>query len=117
MNADNQTATVESETTTPAPAPTKEKAKAKAKSKKASASKKPKREMDDFGFSKGSKTSKVAAMYAKGGATTSDVKKAFGSPHLNLLKAAEKRGHEVKRETITTDSGRKVTRYTLTPKK
>ena len=48
---------------------------------------------DQFGFREGSKQSKAAHMYFQGdGATTEEVKKRLGGPHLNLLKDVRKRG-------------------------
>jgi hypothetical protein len=73
--------------------------------------------LDPFGFRKGSKKSKAAAMYAsKKGATLSQVKDALKSTQYNLLTELEERGFKVTKEAISGDSDRKVTRYHITAK-
>ncbi len=71
---------------------------------------------DMYGFREGSKDSKAAAMYArKSGATTPEIKKVLGQPHLNCLKAIEKGGHKVKRvKEVDNKTKKSVTRYYVT---
>lgn len=92
-----------------------EKMVARAKGEKTARKKSEPVERDVFGFAVKSKTSLVAAMYLGGGATTAEVKKAHGSPHLNLLKQVAEQGHTVKK-TKTDVDGRKVNKYSITLK-
>ena len=93
------------------------KAKKAAKAKKATKS--TGRKLDKFGFVENKKRSKVAEMYARTeGASTSEVKRKYGHPHLNMLIALEERGKKEKSFPYTVDKKRKpnkagkdVTRY------
>ncbi len=87
--------------------------KGKRTSKAVKAASKANGKTDMYGFREGSKDSKAAAMYArKSGASTSEIKKALGQPHLNCLKAVEKAGHKVQRVKETDKKTKKtLTRY------
>ncbi len=77
------------------------------------------RKLDKFGFVADKKRSKVAEMYARDeGASTSEVKRKHGHPHLNMLNSLEERGKKDKTFLYTVDktkkenkAGRVVTRY------
>ena len=75
-------------------------------------------EMDTFGLRKNTLTSRAVKMYADGGATTAEVKKALGtkSAQLNVLKRLAAQGYEVTREQIEMENGRKVLRYMVQEK-
>ncbi len=82
------------------------------------------RKLDQFGFVAGKKRSKVAEMYARTeGASTSEVKRKHGHPHLNMLKSVEARGKKDKdfKYTVMKDkrenkAGRVVTIYHIVTK-
>ncbi len=70
------------------------------------------KELDEFGFAKGSINSMAAALYGREeGATTAEIKNRLGSPQLNLFKVLAKKGYTIKKEQTKTEEGRKVTRY------
>ncbi len=73
---------------------------------------------DKFGFKEGSITSKAAEMFNRdNGATTAEIKKAFGSAQLNLLKTVKEKGFKVSTEKIKPKKGgRTVTRYIISGK-
>ena len=77
-----------------------------AKAKKAS--KATGRKLDQFGFVAGKKRSKVAEMYARPeGATTSEVKRKHGHPHLNMLNSLEERAAKDKTFPFTVNKSKK----------
>ncbi len=90
-----------------------------AKAKKAS--KATGRKLDQFGFVAGKKRSKVAEMYARAeGATTSEVKREHGHPHLNMLGSLKERAAKDKTFPFKVDvskkenkAGRVVTVYKI----
>ncbi len=90
-----------------------------AKAKKAS--KATGRKLDQFGFVAGKKRSKVAEMYARAeGATTSEVKRKHGHPHLNMLGSLKERAAKDKTYPFKVDvskkenkAGRVVTVYKI----
>ncbi len=78
-----------------------------AKAKKAS--KATGRKLDQFGFVAGKKRSKVAEMYARAeGATTSEVKRKHGHPHLNMLGSLKERAAKDKTFPFKVDVSKKA---------
>ncbi len=140
MTQEQTEATAETEVQLPKVTPAKEKpkkaAKKATKAKKAStkdtkakkatkAKKVSTRQLDEFGFVEGKKRSKVAAMYARNeGATTSEVKRKHGHPHLNMLTSLKARakkdktfGFVVDKERKENKAGRTVTVYKIVKRK
>ena len=94
-----------------------EKARSKKAPKKpaqAASGKKPSKiKRDQFGFVTGKKTAQAAAMYVGKGATTEQIRKKLGAPHLNLLAKVKADGHKVLVKKVKGPNNREVTHYTI----